>query len=76
MFTESGSPEGTNMTGDNRIDEIEARLSRLEAKDEIMTLAIRYGEVVDKQLEQELRGLFTSDARWAWGEREDRCPGH
>ncbi|MGI9624832.1 MAG: nuclear transport factor 2 family protein [Acidimicrobiales bacterium] len=54
------------MTDDNRLAEIEARLATLEAKDEIRALAIRYGEVVDNQVEHELRELFTDDARWAW----------
>lgn len=50
----------------DRMADLERRLEKLEAKDAIAVLAVRYGEVVDNRDAAGLRALFTDDARWHW----------
>lgn len=54
------------MSIEDRLAELEGRVGRLEDRDEITELAVRYGVVVDDHDAEGLRDLFTDDARWRW----------
>lgn len=54
------------MDTDDRLAALEHRIARLEDKDQIAELVVRYGDAVDAHDVPALRALFSDDARWAW----------